>query len=156
MGSIILILGNGPTKRIAVYGFALQSSQAKKEVIWCCFSADETEDLSADISLLQEVDYHVVDLAQYRTNQKGGQARKKAFLIPWQRTLDKINSGKYDVVIIEGLDAAFDTEMVKTSDIIQLLRNRKVEQFIITGNYLPAGVLAMANKLVEIWERENG
>lgn len=155
IGNIMLILGNGPTKRMAVYGLALQYQQANKGIVWCRFLSEETEEIREDTIPFRDIDYRVVDLTGFRPKQLGGKVRNRFFLVQWEAVAERISSGHYDIVILEELDTALDVELVKTDDVLNLLLKGKAEQFIVSGKYLPAGILGMANKLVEIWEREN-
>lgn len=164
LSDVLLILGNGPTKRVTIYGFALEKIQSKKDIVWYCFSTDANEegteqpaeyDFDAPISSLQEIDYIVAEVARYKKDHYGVQRRRKAFNIQWEKSMDKIDESEIDVVILEELDGALDAGWLNINEILHLINKGNVKEFIITGNYLPADILGAANKLVEIWEREN-
>lgn len=164
MSNVLLILGNGPTKRITICGYATQKLETEKDIVWYCFSSEEQDDVveqiedydfSAPIPSPNKIDYVIADLSRCKEDEYGCKRRRKAFDARWERSMERVQNGAVDIVILEELDGALDLGWLKMEDVLQLIGRSNVKEFIITGNYLPAGILGAANKLVEIWEREN-
>jgi cob(I)alamin adenosyltransferase len=74
--------------------------------------------------------------------QKGLAAAQKA-----------IESGKYDMVILDEANVAIDFKLISLPDVIELIKNKPAHlDLILTGRYAPAEITELADTVSEIQE----
>ena len=74
--------------------------------------------------------------------QKGLDAAQKA-----------INSGKYDMVILDEINVALDFKLVALPKVIELIKNKPAGlDLILTGRYAPPEIIELADTVSEIKE----
>jgi cob(I)alamin adenosyltransferase len=74
--------------------------------------------------------------------QKGLAAAQKA-----------INSGKYDMVILDEINVALDFKLIALPDVIELIKNKPPTlDLILTGRYAPPEIIGLADTVSEVQE----
>jgi cob(I)alamin adenosyltransferase len=74
--------------------------------------------------------------------QKGLAAAKKA-----------INSGKYDMVILDEINVALDFKLIDLQEVIGIIKNKPASlDLILTGRYAPPEIIELADTVSEIKE----
>ena len=153
-GLVIVITGNGKGKTTSAFGQALRAIgqgfnvfviQFMKGRKYGEFKAAKkylsgiTVQLSGLDSFVMRDNPAVVDI---ELAQKGlGMARKA------------INSGKYNMVILDEINIALDFKLIDLNDVIELIKNKPAGlDLILTGRYAPAQIIKLADTVSEIKE----
>ncbi|MCL0037900.1 cob(I)yrinic acid a,c-diamide adenosyltransferase [Thermodesulfovibrionales bacterium] len=64
-----------------------------------------------------------------------------------------INSGRYDMVILDEINVALDYELVSVPEVLNLIKNRpKHVDLVLTGRYVPAAIIEIADLVSEVQE----
>jgi cob(I)alamin adenosyltransferase len=64
-----------------------------------------------------------------------------------------INSGKYNMVILDEINVALDFKLVDLKEVIELIKNKPAElDLILTGRYAPPQVIKLADTVSEVKE----
>lgn len=64
---------------------------------------------------------------------------------------DIINSGKYDVVILDELNVALDYKLVALEDVLELIENKpRHVELVLTGRYAPPELVRVAELVTEM------
>jgi cob(I)alamin adenosyltransferase len=74
--------------------------------------------------------------------QKGLDAAKKA-----------INSGKYNMVILDEINVALDFKLIDLREVVELIKNKPPAlDLILTGRYAPKEIIKIADTVSEVKE----
>ncbi|MHB1420226.1 MAG: cob(I)yrinic acid a,c-diamide adenosyltransferase [Bacillota bacterium] len=161
MSSLLLILGNGETRRLAVFGIAARLSRMHKSVLWYRFSLEEPDklpewDLDANIAALEVVKYNVIDLKGSAKPHIPRSRKREVFDREWEKIKMRVSREEAGIIVLEELDVLMDTGWLEESEIIELLRQAGGRPVVITATRIPAEIMSLANRVVEIWERDGG
>jgi cob(I)alamin adenosyltransferase len=64
-----------------------------------------------------------------------------------------VQSGEYDVVILDEINVALNLKLVKVDEALQLIKNKPVHvELILTGRYAPRQIIEVANLVTEMNE----
>jgi cob(I)alamin adenosyltransferase len=64
-----------------------------------------------------------------------------------------INSGEYDIVILDEINVALHLKLIKTNKVIELIENKpKHVELILTGRYAPSEIIDAADLVTEMKE----
>ena len=64
-----------------------------------------------------------------------------------------INSGRYDMIILDEINVALDYELVSVPEVLNLIKNRpKHVDLVLTGRYVPAAIIEVADLVSEVQE----
>jgi ATP:corrinoid adenosyltransferase len=162
MSSLLLILGNGYTKRLIAYGLAARDNRSNVAIEWFNFAREDankmpSQSLDPDILSLKNTNYTVFHLSDSCSYDKSKRLKKQeaALRNRWENIISIAGGKEVDMIVLENIDAVLDTGWLKVGDITNMLAKAKSEQIVITGIHLPMDILAVADKIVEVWEREN-
>ncbi|MHB1126763.1 MAG: cob(I)yrinic acid a,c-diamide adenosyltransferase [Bacillota bacterium] len=161
MSSLLLILGNGETRRLAIFGIAARLSRLHKPVLWYRFCQEEPDkppewDLDTNIAALEVVKYTVIDLKAPVKPHIPRSRRREVFDREWDKIKTRISQDEAGIIVLEELDVLMDTGWLEECDILQLLSEAGERPMIITATRAPAAIMGAANRIVEIWERDSG
>ena len=66
---------------------------------------------------------------------------------------EKIQSGKYDIVILDEINYAINLGLVKVEDVLNLIKSKPQElDLILTGNYAKDEIIELADLVTEMRE----
>lgn len=66
---------------------------------------------------------------------------------------EKINSGKYDIVILDEINYAVNMDLVKAEDVLDIIKSKPNDlDLILTGNYARPEIVDMADLVTEMKE----
>ena len=66
---------------------------------------------------------------------------------------EKIQSGKYDIVILDEINYAINLGLVKVEDVINLIKSKPQKlDLILTGNYAKGEIIELADLVTEMKE----
>lgn len=153
-GLVIVITGNGKGKTTAAFGQALRAiGQGYRVFVLQFMKGRKYGEFIAAEKYLPHLTIHMSGLDSFvmRDNpatidiewaQKGLDAAKKA-----------INSGKYDMVILDEINVALDFKLIALPDVIELIKNKPTNlDIILTGRYAPAEIIELADTVSEVKE----
>ena len=153
-GLVIVITGNGKGKTTAAFGQALRAIgqgyrvfvlQFMKGRKYGEFIAAEkylprlTVCMSGLDSFVMRDNPAAIDI---KLAQKGLAAAKKA-----------INSGKYDMVILDEINVALDFKLIALPEVINIIKNKPARlDLILTGRYAPSEIIELADTVSDVQE----
>lgn len=153
-GLVIVITGNGKGKTTAAFGQALRAiGQGYKVFILQFMKGRKYGEFIAAEKYLPHLTIRMSGLDSFvmRNNpaaidielaQKGLDAAQKA-----------INSGKYNMVILDEINVALDFKLIKLKNVIELIKNKPPAlDLILTGRYASAEIIKLADTVSEIKE----
>jgi len=153
-GLVMVITGNGKGKTTAAFGQALRAIGQGYHVFVVQFmKGRKYGEFIAAQKYLPNLTIRRCGLDSFvmRDNpaaidiemaQKGLAAAQKA-----------IESGKYDMVILDEANVAIDFKLISLPDVIELIKNKPAYMdIILTGRYAPAEITELADTVSEIQE----
>jgi cob(I)alamin adenosyltransferase len=153
-GLVIVITGNGKGKTTAAFGQALRAvGHGYKVFVVQFMKGRKYGEFKAIKKYLPGITVHLSGLDSFvmRDNpaaidielaQKGLQLVQKA-----------INSGKYNMVILDEINVALDFKLIDLQDILALIKNKPANlDLILTGRYAPPPVIKLADTVTELKE----
>ena len=153
-GLVIVITGNGKGKTTSAFGQALRAvGQGYKVLIVQFMKGRKYGEFIAAEKYLPRLTIHRFGLDSFvmRDNpaaidielaQKGLDAAQKA-----------INSGKYDMVILDEINVALDFKLVALPKVIELIKNKPAGlDLILTGRYAAKEIIKLADTVSEVKE----
>jgi cob(I)alamin adenosyltransferase len=153
-GLIIVITGNGKGKTTSAFGQALRAvGQGYKVFIMQFMKGRDYGEFIAAEKYLPNITIRKSGLDSFvmRDNpaaidialaQKGFDIAKKA-----------IESGKYDMVILDEINVALDFKLIKLKEVINLIKNKPLAlNLILTGRYAREEIIKLADTVSEVQE----
>jgi cob(I)alamin adenosyltransferase len=153
-GLVIVITGNGKGKTTAAFGQALRAiGQGYKVFVLQFMKGRKYGEFIAAEKYLPNLTIRMSGLDSFvmRDNpaaidielaQKGLDAAKKA-----------INSGKYDMIILDEINVALDFKLIDLRKVVELIKNKPAGiDLILTGRYAPPEIIALADTVSEVKE----
>jgi cob(I)alamin adenosyltransferase len=154
MGLVIVITGNGKGKTTAAFGQALRAiGQGYKVFVLQFMKGRKYGEFIAAEKYLPHLTIRMSGLDSFvmRDNpaaidielaQKGLDAAQK-----------EINSGKYDMVILDEINVALDFKLIALTEVIELIKNKPATlDLILTGRYAPPEIIELADTVSEVKE----
>jgi cob(I)alamin adenosyltransferase len=154
MGLVIVITGNGKGKTTAAFGQALRAiGQGYKVFVLQFMKGRKYGEFIAAEKYLPHLTIRMSGLDSFvmRDNpaaidielaQKGLDAAQK-----------EINSGKYDMVILDEINVALDFKLIALTEVIELIKNKPANlDLILTGRYAPPEIIELADTVSEVKE----
>src|SRR5271157_3516356 len=151
-GLVIVITGNGKGKTTAAFGQALRAiGQGYKVFVLQFMKGRKYGEFIAAEKYLPHLTIRMSGLDSFvmRDNpaaididlaQKGLAAAQKA-----------INSGKYDMVILDEINVALDFKLIALTEVIELIKNKPANlDLILTGRYAPPEIIELADTVSEV------
>lgn len=153
-GLVIVITGNGKGKTTAAFGQALRAvGQGYKVFVVQFMKGRKYGEFKAAKKYLPDISLRLCGLDSFvmRDNpaavdielaQKGLKLAKQA-----------INSGKYNMIILDEINVALDFKLINLKDVTDLIKNKPVGlDLILTGRYAPHQIIKLADTVSEIKE----
>lgn len=153
-GLVIVITGNGKGKTTAAFGQALRAvGQGYKVFIVQFMKGRKYGEFKAAKKYLPDITVRLSGLDSFvlRDNpaaidielaQKGLKSAKQA-----------INSGKYNMVILDEINVALDFKLIDIKKVIELIKNKPADlDLILTGRYAPPQIIKLADTVSEVKE----
>jgi cob(I)alamin adenosyltransferase len=151
-GLVIVITGEGKGKTTSALGMMLRAWGNGMKVIVLQFIKSprrEYGELKAARKMGVEMVQGGAGFVFPETPDKD--VHKAVAVAQWQAARDKINSGDYDMVILDELTYALKFGWVPVDELIELLKKRPAGQHvIITGRDAPAALIDFADTVSEV------
>lgn len=153
-GLVIVITGNGKGKTTSAFGQALRAiGQGYRVFVLQFMKGRKYGEFIAAEKYLPHLTIRMSGLDSFvlRDNpaaidielaQKGLATAKKA-----------INSGKYDMVILDEINVALDFKLIDLPEVIGLIKNKPARlDLLLTGRYAPPEIIELADTVSEVKE----
>jgi len=153
-GLVIVITGNGKGKTTAAFGQALRAiGQGYKVFVLQFMKGRKYGEFLAAEKYLPNLNIAMSGLDSFvmrnhpaaidiEMAQKGLDTARKA-----------IESGKYDMIILDEINVALDFKLIKLKDVVTMIKNKPAGlDLILTGRYAPKEIIKLADTVSEIQE----
>jgi cob(I)alamin adenosyltransferase len=153
-GLVIVITGNGKGKTTSAFGQALRAiGQGYKVFVLQFMKGRKYGEFIAAEKYLPRLTIRMSGLDSFvmrdspaaidiELAQKGLAAAQKA-----------INSGKYDMVILDEINVALDFKLIDLQEVIDIIKNKPAGlDLILTGRYAPPEIIELADTVSEVQE----
>ena len=153
-GLVIVITGDGKGKTTAAFGQALRAiGQGYKVFVQQFMKGRKYGEFIAAEKYLPHLTISMSGLDSFvmRDNpaaidielaQKGLDTAQKA-----------INSGKYDIIILDEINVALDFKLIALTAVIELIKNKPANlDLILTGRYAPPEIIELADTVSQVHE----
>lgn len=151
-GYIQIYTGNGKGKTTAALGLSLRAICAGKSVFFGQFVKGMKYSETKAVNHLPNFEIHQFGKECFIYNeptQEDVNLAKEGL----KRCKEVIDSGKYDVVVLDELNIALYYQLFPVEEVIDLLKKKSSHvEIIITGRYAPKELIAVADLVTEMKE----
>ena len=156
-GLTIVYTGKGKGKTTAALGIALRATGYKKKICMIQFIKGSWHYGEMESSKLLEPEFEMVaigkgfvgiidDKSPKEDHQK---VAKEAIKI----SNEKIQSGKYDIIILDEINYAVNLNLISLEDVLELIKSKPENvDLVLTGNYAKEEVIGAADLVTEMRE----
>lgn len=156
-GLIVIYTGKGKGKTTAALGIALRATGYRKKTCMIQFIKGSWHYGEMYSSKRLEPEFEMVAIGKgfvgiiddKRSKEEHEIIAKEAIKI----SIEKIHSGKYDIVILDEINYAINLGLVKLEDVINLIKSKpKNLDLVLTGNYAKEEIIELADLVTEMRE----
>ena len=154
-GLVIVYTGNGKGKTTAALGMALRASGYGHRICmiqfikgtWHYGERDSASMLGSNFELIVAGGGFVGIIDDTSPREEHERAAREAVRI----SMDKISSGRYDLVILDEINYAVDLGLISIRDVVELIRTRPIDlDLVLTGNHAREEIIRMADLVTEM------
>lgn len=158
-GYIQIYTGDGKGKTTASLGLALRAIGHGWKVLSLHFTKGEKEEngenyygeIKAASTLMPNLDVMQFGLDRVVYSSNVSMEDYKEIRRGWEEAKERINSGKYGLVILDEINVCVDLGMIKLSELKDFLINRpKNVEIVLTGRRAHPEIVAMAHLVTEM------
>ena len=151
-GYIHIYTGNGKGKTTAAFGLALRAACAGKKVYIGQFVKDMQYSETAVVGILPTIEIEQLGRGCF-ISKDPEQADIDAAAVALATCITKLNSGTYDVVILDEISIALHYGLIQTYQVLEALNNRPEQvEVVLTGRYAPDALIERADLVTEMKE----
>ena len=156
-GLTIVYTGKGKGKTTAALGIALRATGYKKKICMIQFIKGSWHYGEMESSKLLEPDFEMVAIGQgfvgiiddKSPKEDHQKVAKEAIKI----SNEKIQSGKYDIIILDEINYAVNLNLISLEDVLELIKSKPENvDLVLTGNYAKEEVIEAADLVTEMRE----
>ena len=150
MGLIMVNTGNGKGKTTAALGLLLRACGHNMKVVMLQFVKSSTADYG-EHRAARRIGIEIVTRgAGFTRRGKNAEANKRLAIELWDMAKDKINSGAYQMVILDEFTYPLRYGWLSVEEVIDVLRHRPEEvHVVITGRDAPQELIDFADVATE-------
>lgn len=153
-GIVIVYTGDGKGKTTAALGLVLRSIGYGFRVVMIQFIKGEwhygelisSEKLKPEFEMIAAGKGFVGIIDDDHDFNEHVKAAKQALKIAKK----KIESGHYDIVILDEINYAIKLKLILVEEVIDLIKNRKKTSVVLTGNYAHSQIIENADLVTEM------
>ncbi len=150
-GLVILNIGNGKGKTTAALGMLLRAWGHDMRVVMLQFVKSPTADCGERRAAQRLGMEMVAGGAGFTRLDKNADKNKALAMGLWNTAKEKINSGSYDMVVLDEFTYPLQYGWLSLPDVIDTLRSRpNTVHVIITGRNVPQALIDFADTVVEM------
>ncbi len=152
-GLVIVNTGNGKGKTTAALGILMRSWGQDLRVVMLQFLKAQTGKWG-EIRAAKRMGVEIIPLGKGFTWESDNLAQDRALAQTcWQQCREKIESGQYDVVIMDEITYTFTYGWLDLSEVLETLRKRNPQMHVIlTGRDAPEALIEFADLVTEMRE----
>jgi len=156
-GLIIVYTGKGKGKTTAALGIALRAVGYGKKICMIQFIKGSWHYGEMDSSKRLEPEFEMVAIGKgfvgiiddKTPKVEHEKIAKEAIKI----SIEKVQSGKYDIVILDEINYAINLNLVKIEDVLNLIKSKPSGiDLVLTGNYAKDEIIELADLVTEMKE----
>ncbi len=154
---IIVYTGKGKGKTTAALGLALRATGYDKKICmiqfikgsWHYGEMDSTKKLEPGFEMISVGKGFVGIIDDKSPKEDHEKIAKEAIRI----SNDKIQSKKYDIVILDEINYAVNLNLISVDDVVKLMKSKPDNtDLVLTGNYVKKEVMEIADLVTEMKE----
>ncbi|WP_420546461.1 cob(I)yrinic acid a,c-diamide adenosyltransferase [Nitrosopumilus sp.] len=156
-GLTIVYTGKGKGKTTAALGLALRATGYQKKICMIQFIKGSWHYGEMDSSKKLEPKFEMVAIGKgfvgiiddKSPREDHEKIAKEAIKI----SSEKIQSGKYDIVILDEINYAVNLNLVSLTEVLQLIKSKPYDvDLVLTGNYAKKEIIEIADLVTEMKE----
>ena len=156
-GLTIVYTGKGKGKTTAALGLALRATGYQKKICMIQFIKGSWHYGEMDSSKKLEPQFEMVAIGKgfvgiiddKSPKEDHEKIAKEAIKI----SSEKIQSGKYDIVILDEINYAVNLNLVSLTEVLQLMKSKPYDvDLVLTGNYAKKEIIEIADLVTEMKE----
>lgn len=151
-GYVQVYTGNGKGKTTAAFGLALRGAAFGLNI----FIGQFLKGVKYSELKIQEFTKNKVEVAQFGTDSlihKITEKDKKLAKLGFEECKNRLNSMKYDIVILDEINVAIYFKLISVEEVLDLIKNKpKNVELVLTGRYAPSEILEKADLVTEMKE----
>ena len=156
-GLTIVYTGKGKGKTTAALGIALRASGYEKKICmiqfikgsWHYGEMESSKKLGSNFEMIAVGKGFVGIIDDNSPREDHQQIAKEALKI----SEEKIQSGEYDIIILDEINYAVNLGLIKIEDVTKLIKSKPPDlDLILTGNYAKDDVMKLADLVTEMRE----
>jgi cob(I)alamin adenosyltransferase len=156
-GLTIVYTGKGKGKTTAALGIALRAVGYKKRICMIQFIKGSWHYGEMDSSKRLEPEFEMVAVGKgfvgIIDDKSSKEEHKEIANEAIRISNEKIQSGKYDIVILDEINYAVNLGLIPVNDILNLIKSKPQEvDLVLTGNYAKDEVINLADLVTEMRE----
>lgn len=152
-GLVMVYTGNGKGKTTAALGLALRAIGNGARVMMMQFMKGKTYGELKAAEHLPGFKIIMTGRSVFVDKKKPAEIDVKIAQEAFQKAQDFINSGKYDLVILDEINVALDYSLISVSQVLNLISNRPTHvDLVLTGRNAPAAIIEASDMVSEIKE----
>lgn len=160
-GAVLCYTGNGKGKSTASFGLAIRSVGHGKKV--CIIQFIKSADIEiGEREVFKNLGVEMYQMGKGFTNSKDIEEHKKGIEEAWALAKDKINSGEYDLIVLDEINNVFAIDRFKVEDVlsveecIRVFSNRPDRtNIVITGRNAPEELMDFVDLVTVCEERKH-
>jgi cob(I)alamin adenosyltransferase len=153
-GLVQVYTGNGKGKTTAAFGLALRAigRGLKVYVIQFIKGGFDYGELYV-VDKLPNLKLKAFGRGKFITEKPAGKEDIKLAEEALTLADEVVKSGEYDIVILDEINVALNLELIKTEEVLELVKNKpKHVELILTGRYAPSEIIEAADLVTEMRE----
>ena len=156
-GIVIVYTGKGKGKTTAALGIALRASGYEKKICMIQFIKGSWHYGEMDSSKKLEPKFEMIAVGKGFVGIIDDKSPKEEHQKIAQEAIkisnEKIQSGNYDIVILDEINYAVNLELISVKDVLSLIKSKPMGvDLILTGNYAKEEIIEAADLVTEMKE----
>lgn len=156
-GLTIVYTGKGKGKTTAALGIALRATGYDKKICMIQFIKGSWHYGEMYSSKRLEPEFEMVAIGKgfvgIIDDESPKEEHKRVASEAIKISTEKIQSGKYDIVILDEINYAINLDLIKIEDVINMIKTKPPKlDLILTGNYAKDKIIELADLVTEMKE----
>ena len=156
-GLVIVYTGKGKGKTTAALGIALRATGYEKRTCMIQFIKGSWHYGEMDSSKRLEPEFEMVAVGKGFVGIMDDKSPKEDHLKIAKEAIkisnEKIQSGKYDIVILDEINYAINLNLISVDDVLGIIKSKPKEiDLILTGNHVKDEIINIADLVTEMKE----
>ena len=156
-GLVIVYTGKGKGKTTAALGIALRAVGYKKKICmiqfikgsWHYGEMHSSKKLEPEFEMIAVGKGFVGIMDDKSPKEDHKETAKEAIRI----SKEKIQSGEYDIVILDEINYAINLELISIKEVMELIKSKPSEiDLVLTGNYAKKEIIEISDLVTEMKE----